>query len=255
VGNVVTYHDTGQVVIQSLWRNDTRLDLEARMHHLIEKTYRPRRFVWVVGDCYDDTEERLRAFAQAHCDRESITVLRHDTGSMTRNGSVENDERLRVLSATADAGIDSIVESGHADEYVLFHESDLVSPPDLVERLLETGCCPVGGVVWLTLPDGGPRLFFDTWGYRAENTRFRNSEPHHALWHREKGNDVPIEVETIGSVVLHRADDLRQGARMETGGHVRLCEIVRERFGRKVFFDPRIAIEQPHHLWCVHDWQ
>ena len=58
-----------KVVLLSLWRDDTGRHLEARVAHLLGKTYPALRWLWVVGDSADGTEDALRAAHFSRVDR------------------------------------------------------------------------------------------------------------------------------------------------------------------------------------------
>ena len=49
------------VYVMSLWRNDAERHLEDRATHLLSKRSRQHelRWLWIVGDCDDDTAGRL----------------------------------------------------------------------------------------------------------------------------------------------------------------------------------------------------
>lgn len=222
------------------------------MRHLLSKTYKERRFVWAVGDCDpgDRTEDKLIEFALKN-HNEDITVIRHDTGTTARMRSVVDTERIAALSQTYDAAFAEVAKRP-GDEYVMAHESDLVSPPNLVERLVATGLCPIAGAVYLTLPNGGPRLFYDTWGYMKDGKNFRNTPPFgNDAWRGSADEKQPIEVDSAGSVLMVPGADIRAGARMVDNGMVSLCKNLREQYGRKIHFDPTIEIEQPADLWSA----
>src|SRR5688500_12272074 len=113
----------------SLWRNDSQRHLDRRVNHLLSKTYPRLRWVWVVGDETDDTEARLRKHWHG-----LIEFVRGDT----RIGGDDPPERMRRMSLAASAGLAAVRST---DDYVVIHESDLISPPDVVERFLATGRC------------------------------------------------------------------------------------------------------------------
>lgn len=234
---------TGRVCFLSLWKDDMEREIDRRMQHFMLKTWRPRRFVWVVGDSSDSTEIRLRHFARYMRDTEGedITVVRHDTGERHAMKSVENVARLRVLSRTADAGLNEIAMSV-GDDYVIVHESDLISPANIVEHFVKNGYCPIAGSPFIDLPNG--RVFYDTWAYRVGGARFPQTWPPCPGW-----PDGVNRVDSAGSVLMIHADDVRRGARFGVGGMVELCKVLREQFGRRIYFDKRVEIEQPVALW------
>jgi hypothetical protein len=222
-----------RVVMISLWRDDELRRLYERTQHLLSKSYANLRWMWLVGDSSDATESMLRNIAwQSGRDAE---IVRADTGIVGEDPTT----RVRRLSVTVNAGFERVRES---DEYVLIHESDLISPTDLVERFLETGKCPIAG--WPVLPLDTASLFYDTWAYRRNGVRFTNDAPHHACYRP----DECFEVDSVGSVWMMHAEDLRAGVRAERLACVELCEKLRAR-GRRIWVDPRVQIIQSIDLW------
>lgn len=218
-----------RVVMMSLWRNDAQRQLDERVAHLLGKSYPNLRWVWVVGDCDDDTEKRLYDWAIKKIDKD-IEIVRHDTAVIGNEPSI----RLRRLSLTANAGLDRVRPD---DDYWLIHESDIRSPVDLVERFLETNKCPVAGWPWLG--DDEFRCFYDTWAYRIggkhlDNVTLKPAEGFYA--------------DSVGTVWMCHAEDLRAGVRCESAATVELCNKLRER-GREIWVEPNIEVVQPYDLW------
>jgi hypothetical protein len=142
------------------------------------------------------------------------------------------------------------------DDFVLWHESDLFTPSDLVQRLTALNVAVAGGWPLLSHEPSmtlGPTtkkriyldeaIFYDTWGYRKNNVRFTNLAPYHDCYSPE-----PFQLDTVGSVVLVKADYIRRGARMNGKGLVGLCDNIRE-MGGEVWCDPRVPVVQPVELW------
>lgn len=180
-----------------------------------------------MGDSSDSTEAVLRARAEAEPEKD-ITVLRVDTGITGE----EPHARLRRLSMTVNPGLDAVQES---DGYVLIHESDLISPDDLVERFLASEHCPVGG--WVTLGEGG--VFYDTWAYRTDGRMWSNGE---------KRPDEPVQCDSVGSCWLMYAEDIRAGMRCSRLAVLDLAQQMRDA-GREFWCDPSVEIVQPLALW------
>jgi hypothetical protein len=221
------------VVLVSLWRNDEFRALSARAAHLLAKTYPNVRWLWLVGDSSDGTEGVLRRQTE---NNPKVTVVKADTG-------IEGSDpwtRLRRLGATVDRALETINDE---DDLVLIHESDLRSAPNVIERFLATGLCPIAG--WPTLDLGARRVFYDTWAYRAAGTKFTNYPPYHQVYRPNE----PFEVEGFGSVYMFHAEDVRAGLRSGSRACLTLCDQLRTRFGRTLWVDPRIEIVQPTELW------
>jgi glycosyltransferase involved in cell wall biosynthesis len=226
---------TPRVAMLSLWRNDSRRNLLARCDHLTAKSYPNLRHIWVVGDSTDKTEAFLRGYADLFAFDRDITIIRHDTGITAE----DERERLRRLSLTANAGLDAVRAD---DDYLLIHESDILSPVDVVERLLDTGLCPIAA--WPTLAVNNDKLLYDVWALRKDGVRFGNHPPYHACY----TPDAPFAVDSCGTVWLLHAADIRAGARMTTFAAVELCAQLRA-MGRTIWVDPTLEVVQPYDLW------
>ncbi len=234
--------DSPQVAMISLWRNDVARRLIARANHLIGKTYPNLRWIWVVGDSDDETYDLLKLLAGQQKKRgKKITVISHTTP--WKNGTT-GKERLLCLSASCVVGFDQITPS---DTYVLNHESDLLSPSDVIEQLLASGHVPVAPTTWLPLPDGR-RLFYDIWAFEANGVRFTNLPPYHAVYKP----DEPFIVDSFGSVWLLHAEDILAGLRPYTEAAREVSRKLRE-LGRELWCEPRVQVEQPYELWVPHN--
>ena len=230
IAMTLTTQSEPQVVMLSLWRNDEFRDIAGRIAHLLGKSYSNLRWLWIVGDSSDDTATILQQAAKGN---RCIQVLKHDTGLL----GDEPRQRLVRLAATVEYAF--VYGVNKLDDYVLIHESDLRSSVDLVEQLLATKYCPVAG--WPVLGN----VFYDTWAYRANGKRFTNHSPYHEVYRP----DAPFEVDSFGSVYMCHADDVRNGLRATPYACLTVCEQLRKRFGRRLFVDPRIVVEQPTSLW------
>lgn len=216
-------------VISSMWRNDATRNLMGRAEHLLLKWQPGVRYVWVVGDSSDDTEAQLRDIVEVG--DWPVEIIRHDTGIVGEDANV----RLRRMSLTASAGFDQVRAD---DEWWILHESDLISPINLVDLMTGSGFDVLGG--WVTLGD----MFYDTYAYRKDGKLFTNHPPYHACYKP----DEPFELDCIGSVMMFPARELRIGVRCDSGGVVELCRQFTED-GLRIWCDPRIKIQQPVELW------
>lgn len=219
-----------------MWRTDAARRLPDRVEHLLAKLedYPNLRYVWAVGDSADDSEQALRDLSTGY----PVTVIRRDTG-------IKGDgpgPRLRRLSLTGNVYFEAVQPT---DDYLLIHESDIISPPDLVNRMVgvaQEGYCPLAGWPVLELAPG-KWVFYDIFCYRRVGRRFRNEPPYHACYR----HDRPFEVDSFGTVFLMAATDAPR-IRMETQAVLDICEQLRG-MGRTLWVDPRIVVEQPHELW------
>lgn len=221
----------------SHWRDDADKSLRLRVNHLLGKTWPDLRFVWAVGNCVDDTYAQLQALT---ADDRRVTLIPFDS-DVTDD---DPDSRLVRLSQVVNAELAQIRPD---DDYVLIHESDLVSPPDLIQMLFETGQCPVAGWPVLPLPDG--TIFYDTWAYRKDGRMFSNQAPYHPCY---KPYDI-FEVDSAGSVLLFHAEDVRRGLRCERRAVLELCHKMKADFGRRIWVDPLIEIIQPVERWTARE--
>lgn len=226
------------VVMCSMWRDDATRRLTQRAAHLLSKAedYPNLRWVWVVGDSRDDTVHRLADLTVGR----DVTIVEMETGILGE----DTPARLRRLSQTANVYLDYLTAE---DDYILIHESDIISPADVVNRLVahaDAGRCPVAG--WPVLDiRRGRRVFYDTWAYRQGGRQFTNAAPYHPAY----VPDAPFVVDSAGTMLLFAAADAPH-VRMEAGGFLDICAGLRAQ-GRSIWVDPQLIIEQPHALWVM----
>lgn len=231
----------------SMWKGDASRHLARRAQHLLAKEGIDE-WIWVVRPVADMTPDILREEA----DGAPVTLVDESWPAP--------DDRMLRLSVAADFGV-AIAIAREADR-ILWHESDLLSPPDVVEQLARTSAAVVGG--WPVLPGQETpealRLFrgcavfkneqfYDTWGYRAGGERFTNAVPFSPHANLEE----PFKLQSVGSVALIDAGIIRRGARFLPGAFVNLCQWAYALDG-EVWCDPRVKIVQPLELWTFnHD--
>lgn len=232
-------------LLLSMWYADAGRHLADRVLHLFSKVG-VTRWIFSVRPSRDSTPEFLEALADfaGKAADEAVIYLEQDE---------QADARIERLSAAGDRLLGMVGD----EDYVLWHESDLYTLPNVVESLAATPGAAVGGWPVLAHCDRHPHLgvttpkrmifdpplFYDTWGYRAGGRRFGNRSPYHDAYRPE-----PFALDSVGSVVLIRADYIRRGARMAGGGLVGLCDSIR-RMGGDVWCDPRVPVVQPAELW------
>lgn len=230
------------VVMLSMWMNDAKRRLQDRVDVLLSKTYSDLRWVWLVGDSTDGTAELLadivgKRFSDQIGSR--VEILKFKTG--LPGGSMA--ERLRRMSVTMSVGLDRVWPG---DDYVVIHESDLESPPDLIERFVahaDAGKCPIAG--WITLKvNPVDSVFYDIWGYRCNGKLFTGDPPYCDNY----SSKHPFKVDSVGSVWMVHASDICEGVRMSTKACVEVCEKLRAK-GRTIWVDSTIPIVQPRDLW------
>jgi hypothetical protein len=146
-------------------------------------------------------------------------------------------------------------------EYVLWHESDLLTYPTVaIDLCLGAPHDVVGGWPVLSHDVNHPALrmntpfnvkladpiFYDSWGFRANGTRFKNQPPYHEVM-EQAGDDLP-DLDSVGSVVVIDAEYIRNGARMNGNGLVGLCESIRS-MGGDVTCLRDVPVVQPVETW------
>ena len=228
-----------------MWYGDAGKHLAERAIHLYRKPA-VNRWLFSVRPGRDATGEFLDSLADRFCPGGDVVLYAEP--------DEQPEARIERLSLAGDRLLDMVDE---AADYVLWHESDLFTPADLVVRLACLKAAAAGG--WPLLshcverPDLGIKapqrltleqpIFYDTWGYRAASTRFANLPPYHEVYRPE-----PFRLDSVGSVVLIEAEYIRRGARMNGGGLVGLCDAIRS-MGGEVWCDPRVPVVQPMELW------
>ena len=187
------------------------------------------RFIVVEGDSVDETKAALAAWAE---DEERLTVIRCETG-LPKFGSIVDVERFRLLARVFNAGLDA-VDLGWSS-HVLFAPCDVLFEQDLLSRLLAHDLDLVAPFFW----GPGGAWFYDTWGFVCDGAHFHNF-PRAEL---PAYGEAPIAMDTVGGVILMRADILRAGARytpeeVDQG----LCKSAKA-LGYGVWADPTTHIE------------
>lgn len=228
------------VVMCSMWKDDAWRDIGNRTRHLLAKaeSYPNVRWLWVVGDSTDETSQVLRELT---CANDRVTVL--DIGNTGIKGD-DMESRLRRLSVTAN----HYFKYTDGADYVLIHESDIVSPPNLVNLLVanaERGICPVAA--WPTLEiRPGHKILYDVWALRKDGKRFNHTYPYHPAYKADK----PFVVDSAGTVLMFHAEDAGN-VLMDKQAILDLCWHLRE-LGRTIWVDPTIEVVQPMEFWTYH---
>lgn len=228
-----------RVLMCSMWRTDAWSGIGDRARHLLAKaeSYPNIRWLWVVGDSKDETAAVLRELTEGD---ERVTVL--DIGKTGIVGD-DPDSRLRRLSVTGNHYFKHV---GDAD-YLLVHESDLITPPDLVNRMVanaEHGICPVAA--WPIINMKGRTLCYDIWALRKDGQRFKSTPPYHQAYQADR----PFVVDSFGSVFMIHGEDAPL-IHMDRRAVLDLCWHLREQ-GRTLWVDPSIIAEQPMSLYQYH---
>lgn len=225
------------MTVVSLWRNDAARQLGARVRHLATK--RSDAFdvnwLWVVGDSTDATERLLEREAAA-ARVGGVKIVHADTG-------IEGEDLATRRVRLAQTATVAFSEIPAWSDLVLLHESDLVTPKDVIEQFWGTMGGPgwerraVAGWPLLEAPEG--LVFYDTFAYRTLDGRnFGSAEPI---------PEAPIEVGSFGCCWLAPASLVR-GRTMGPGCVVDLCGQWRAE-GVRLWVDPSVDVVQPPELW------
>ena len=187
------------------------------------------RFIVVEGDSVDGTKAALAAWEEVEW---RLAVIRCETG-LPKFGSIVDVERFRLLARVFNAGLDA-VDLGWSS-HVLFAPCDVLFEQDLLSRLLAHDLDLVAPFFWMP----GGKHFYDTWGFIRDGVHFGNFHRSYLPDYGER----PIPMDTVGGVILMRADILRAGARYtpEEVDHG-LCKSAKA-LGYGVWADPATHVE------------
>ena len=212
------------VIMMSLWRNDASRDIENRMNHLLSKRS-VDAWLWGVGDSTDETFEILSSKAQQV---PRITVLQCDSG-------IEGAEPVNCRRRTAWTASRMFAQLPPG-EIACLHESDLLSPEDVVCNLAQN---PLPVAAWPLITLNGKPQFYDIWAFRdLKGKHFKPDAPRHSK---------PFCVSSFGSCWLTYTN-LLIGRELTEEAVVSLCKQWRAE-GHNLWVDPRVVVHQPTHLW------
>lgn len=191
------------------------------------------------GDSTDESWAFLRAWAEAD---QRVTVHQKHVG-----GATSKADLAKNWASVANSCFDSIAsDSDHT--HVLWLESDLCFPPEIVRRLAAHNADVVAPVIYLA------GLFYDTWGFRSlDGASWNNRAP----YHKDFRAFSLLPMQSVGSCVLFKRKILDAGIRMrgtyENGLLVGMCNDAREQ-GMKVWADTGTAILHPVDNWESQQW-
>ena len=190
-------------------------------------------FSFVEGDSTDDTFARLQAWAR---DDARVLLSKRDVEPVT-----DFADRVTKWAALGNVAIDQALTT--SCDRLLWCESDLVLPNDLLEQLVPEPCDIVAPAIFLG------SMFYDTWGFRGvDGVRFSN----HAPYHGEFRHHALVPLSSVGSCVLFRRTLFDRGVRFrgsyDDGLLVGVCRDATA-LGFATFMDSRVAILHPTSLW------
>jgi glycosyltransferase involved in cell wall biosynthesis len=193
-------------------------------------------YSFVEGDSSDDTYDRLTTWA-AEDDR--VTLTRRDVEPVE-----DFEDRVRKWAELGNLALEGALATGA--DYVLWCESDLALPPDLLRQLIDAaaaGADIVAPAIFL----GG--MFYDTRGFRGlDGVRFTNEAPYHPDFVAH--GLMPLS--SVGSCVLFRREIFDAGVRFrgtyDDGLLVGICQDAAQ-LGFRTFMDSRLAVLHPTTAW------
>jgi hypothetical protein len=196
-------------------------------------------FSLVEGDSTDDTYARLQAWAR---DDSRVRLSKVDVEPVT-----DFADRVTKWAALGNAAVEQALQTDC--DRLLWCESDLVLPNDLLEQLLPEPCGIVAPAIFLGT------MFYDTWGFRGlDGTRFSNFAP----YHQEFRHHALVPLSSVGSCVLFRREIFDRGVRFrgtyDNGLLVGVCHDAGE-LGFATFMDSRVAILHPTSHWRRQQYQ
>ena len=165
---------------------------------------------------------------------------------------ISSDSEITALSAKSrqwaqigNQAIDSALETECS--HILYIESDLCFPLDLLEQLISRDVDIIAPVVMLG------SSFYDSWGFRDLNGKKISDMQFFPFYTGEL-----VELSSVGSCVLFRSDIFRAGIRFAGNHHnglfVGVCNEARSN-GFRVYADPTVSIIHPTSLWRSQIWR
>ena len=222
------------VAVCSLFRNST--ETLAYYRAVITAQERPGvrlAFSFVEGDSTDDTYEGLSAWA---ADDPRVTLVQHSIEPV-----LDYDDRVRKWAALANLALEGGLATGA--DYILWCESDLVLPHDLVAQLVASDVDVVAPAIFL----GG--MFYDGWGFRGlDGVKFTGDAPYHS----DYVSHGLVQLSSVGSCVLFKRELFDAGVRFRgTYDEGLLVGVCRDAglLGFRTFMDSRVSILHPTTLW------
>ena len=156
------------------------------------------------------------------------------------------EEKVKQWATIANQGIEKALEAN--SDFILFLESDLCFPFDLLDQLVPLNLDIVAPLIYLGIN------FYDSWGFRD----LEGNKIYQFLPQSGKGFfDGPIELSSVGSCVLFKSEIFKNGIRFrspyETGLLAGVC-IDARKLGYRVWVDPTTCISHPTSSWRRQIW-
>ena len=199
--------------------------------------------ICIEGDSEDNTFELLQREAACH---KNMIVKKLDANMPAMWGFI-HPARLKALADSANLAIEVAAMQTNA-EYVLWLESDLEYPLDIIERLMRWKKAVVAPMVFIK----GSEMFYDIWAFRqgVDSERkgpegaggcFRANAPYHPAYQ----SDQIFQVDSAGSVLFIKTEVIRKGGHFTNDEViVGFCKSSRS-LGYEVWVDPSTIVWHP----------
>lgn len=155
-------------------------------------------------------------------------------------GSVVDPERFFILGTCNDFMLNEIVKDQEVS-HALYLQPDLITQPDLIDRLMANDKDVVAGMVWGAHIDG---TFYDTWGYRSKDSGCGWGQFDRTWYHQNVVKGL-VEVNNVGSCFLVKRCVLDAGARFGTIEDVVAFTNAARACGFSIWVDTTIDIVHP----------
>lgn len=224
------------VVICSAFRNsatyiDRYFDQIDRLANLLARRGDWLSLVLGYGDSTDGTGELLFE-AAANSIGARLVDVSHGGQAY---GSIVNAERFRQLAYIGNKIFANVPDDADA---VIWLESDLIWEPGVIAELLnhlQWHACVAPMVL-----DSNGVTFYDVWAYRRGGVEFAKQPPYHV----GLNGDHMVEMDSVGSCVVMRADAAKRVTVPEADVLVGVCRQIREMGGR-VWLDSSQKVYHP----------
>ncbi len=233
-----------KVAVCSLFRDSgSTVETYFRRAQKITYPHGALTFICVEGDSKDNTWKLLQKEKSL---RKDIVLKKFDTNKPALWGFI-NPVRMKALSDSANYAVRAAIRETDAD-YILWLESDLEYPPDIIERLMKRDKEIMAAMIF----EKGTKKFYDVWAFRAGSDQelkgpegavgcFQRDFPYHPEFTPEH----IFKVDSAGSVLLIKAEVIRKGAHFtDDEAIVGFCKTAAA-IGYEVWVDPGTTIWHP----------
>jgi hypothetical protein len=203
------------------WRAERYFDRVAALREHARSGHSVR-VIAAEGDSTDDTRAILAREA-ARC-RLDVAFPECRTGA-PRYGSTEEPARMRALSIVANAIMGAVEPE---DDVLVYVENDIVWDPHTIGSLIDAARERRDGIdVWSPMVMAGA-AFYDVWAFRGlDGARFAPFSPFHSGFGERLAVGLPLEVSSVGSCLVMRAEVARAVRIANGGALVDWCEQAR----------------------------